>query len=140
MATVDLSKMSIAQLEAFIAEQNELIAKAKQLKKVGISPADPVIEEFAVHIRLKAKDSGVPLEKFMAALTKAVGAGKATATGGVRRKSVLIAAMKAAGMSGWKPATTVSELETMYISKFGQAQFDKEIAILPAAKVVKKKA
>lgn len=134
MATVDLSKMSIAQLEAFIAEQNELIAKAKQLKKVGISPADPVIEELASQIRFRAKEMAVPLEKFMAVLNKAVGAGKATATGGTRavsRNSVLRADFKAAGVKPYPVGTKLEVLQAAYIAKFGQAQYDAKIAVLP---------
>lgn len=128
----DTSKLSTDELKAL---QDQIKAQLKD----GISPADPVIEEIVGLIKTKAKEAGVPLEKFITALNKALGAGKAGSTGtrAITRSSVMRSVFKEAGVTIPVKCKT-AEMEPMFIEKFGQARFDADIAIYPEPKVVKK--
>lgn len=130
---MDISRLNTEELKA-------LADKIKAQLKDGISPADPVIEELASQVRFRAKEMNVSIEKFVAALNKALGAGKATATGtrAVSRDRVMRADFRAAGVKPYAIGTPREVLEADYITKFGQAQFDAKIAVLPIPPVVKK--
>ena len=96
-----------------------------------------MVKDLAEQVVAAAKSANTTNEKVLAAVKLALG-GKPDVTRAVSRRNAIRSALRVAGATPFRNDAPIEALEEAYIEKFGKADFEEKIAVIPVAKAQKK--
>lgn len=143
--------VNAADLYKLTPEQRKaLLDDLRVIEEGGFASGHPAITQMAADISKLADENHSSAERVVEALCRALNlpapfgskakSGKEGSAGTARklsRRNAIIRELKAAGLSGWTPNTSTSDLEEMYFKQFGQEKFNEITKQYPAPKLAK---